>query len=306
MGSPRRCRRPASGYIALPFSEKLPTIRRSTRPVSQTNPSPEDPQLTDDLPPAPEREKPMGFWDHLEELRGVIVKSVIAFIVAAVLIGAFIKEFNDVLLWPLQTVQKDYPGLVIELGTQKVMEVFSMIIQMCVLGGLVIAAPAILFFIGQFVAPALTEKEMRAVLPMCVSALILFLLGAAFGFFLLMPKTIQVAVELNQTFNLALRWTAGDYYSTLSWLVLGVGAAFEFPLIIVLLVWLGIMSTAFLRKYRRHAVVAIFVMAAIITPTPDPVTQTIFAIPLYALFEISILASSRIEKKRQGAARFGN
>ncbi len=248
----------------------------------------------------------MGFWDHLEELRGVIVKSVIAFIVAAVLIGAFIKEFNDVLLWPLQTVQKDYPGLVIELGTQKVMEVFSMIIQMCVLGGLVIAAPAILFFIGQFVAPALTEKEMRAVLPMCVSALILFLLGAAFGFFLLMPKTIQVAVELNQTFNLALRWTAGDYYSTLSWLVLGVGAAFEFPLIIVLLVWLGIMSTAFLRKYRRHAVVAIFVMAAIITPTPDPVTQTIFAIPLYALFEISILASSRIEKKRQGAARFGN
>jgi sec-independent protein translocase protein TatC len=170
----------------------------------------------------------------------------------------------------------------------------------------VVAAPAILYFVGQFVAPALTEKEMRAVLPMCVSALILFLAGAAFGFFLLMPKTIQVAVELNQTFNLALRWTAGDYYNTLSWLVLGVGAAFEFPLIIVLLVWLGIMSTAFLRKYRRHAIVAIFVLAAIITPTPDPVTQTIFAIPLYALFEISIIASARIEKKRQGATRFGN
>ncbi len=216
--------RPAAAHIALPFSEKLPTIRRSTRPVSQTNPSSEEPKLTDDLPPAPEREKPMGFWDHLEELRGVIVKSVIAFVVAAVLIGTFIKEFNDVLLWPLQTVQKDYPGLVIELGTQKVMEVFSMIIQMCVLGCLVVAAPAILYFVGQFVAPALTEKEMRAVLPMCVSALILFLAGAAFGFFLLMPKTIQVAVELNQTFNLALRWTAGDYYSTLSWLVLGVGA----------------------------------------------------------------------------------
>ncbi|MES2693401.1 MAG: twin-arginine translocase subunit TatC, partial [Verrucomicrobiota bacterium] len=163
----------------------------------------------------------------------------------------------------------------------------------------------ILFFIGQFVAPALTEKEMKAVLPMCISALILFLLGAAFGFFLLMPKTIEVSLQLNEAFHFATRWTVADYYSTLSWLVLGVGAAFEFPLVIVLLVWLGVMSTAFLRKYRRHSIVAIFVIAAIITPTPDPVTQTIFAIPLYGLFELSILVSSRIEKKREGKARYG-
>jgi sec-independent protein translocase protein TatC len=259
----------------------------------------------DDLPPVPAREKPMGFWDHLEELRGTIIKSVIAFVICACVIGYFIKEFNDALRWPLHYVQKDYPDLIVDLGTIKIMEVFSMLIQMCVLGGLVMAAPFILFFIGQFVAPALTEKEMRAVLPMCVSAMILFLLGAAFGFFLLMPKTIEVAVQLNKTFELALRWTAGDYYSTLSWLVLGVGAAFQFPLVIVVLVWLGIMSTAFLRKYRRHAIVVIFIIAAIITPTPDPVTQTIFALPLYALFEIAIIASARIEKKRTGAARYG-
>lgn len=274
--------------------------------MSQTDDKPHaTPAAAEALPPPPPREKPMGFWEHLEELRGVIIRSVIAFVVCAVLIGFFIKEFNLALRWPLLEVQKDYPSLAIELGTVKVMEVFTMLIQMCVLGGLVMAAPFILYFIGQFVAPALTEKEMKAVLPMCVSAMVLFLLGASFGFFLLMPKTIEVAVQLNQMFQLELRWTAGDYYSTLSWLVLGVGAAFEFPLVIVLLVWLGILSTAFLRKYRRHAIVAIFIIAAIITPTPDPVTQTIFAIPLYALFEIAILVSARIEKKRQGAARFG-
>ena len=247
----------------------------------------------------------MGFFEHLEELRGVIIRSLIAFILCAAVIGFFLREFNQQLMWPLTSVQKDYPGLVVELGTMKIMEVFTMIIQVCVLGGLVVAAPAILFFIGQFVAPALTEKEMKAVLPMCISAFILFSLGACFGFFLLMPKTIEVSLQLNQLFGFETRWTVGDYYSTLSWLVLGVGAAFEFPLVVVLLVWLGIMSTTFLRKYRRHAIVAIFVIAAIITPTPDPVTQTIFALPLYALFEISIIVSARIEKKREGKARFG-
>jgi sec-independent protein translocase protein TatC len=85
----------------------------------------------------------------------------------------------------------------------------------------------------------------------------------------------------------------------LTWLVLGVGASFQFPLIIILLVWLGLMTTAFLRKYRRHAVIVIFVIAAIVTPTPDPVTQSMFAAPLYLLYEIAIIASSRVEKRKQ-------
>jgi sec-independent protein translocase protein TatC len=76
---------------------------------------------------------------------------------------------------------------------------------------------------------------------------------------------------------------------------------FEFPLVIILLVWLGVLSTDFLRKYRRHAIVLIFVIAAVVTPTPDPVTQTIFAAPLYLLFEISILVSSRVEKRKRVA-----
>jgi sec-independent protein translocase protein TatC len=86
--------------------------------------------------------------------------------------------------------------------------------------------------------------------------------------------------------------------------VLGSGAVFEFPLVIVLLVWLGIITTDFLRKYRRHAIVVIFVIAAIVTPTPDPVTQTIFAAPLYLLFEISIIVSSRVEKRKKALKLF--
>lgn len=147
-------------------------------------------------------------------------------------------------------------------------------------------------------APALTEKESKIILPLCLSAMFLFLLGAAFSFFALVPSTIRMAIELNDTFHLAFRWTVGAYYSLLMWLVLGVGVAFEFPLVIVLLVWMGVLSTAFLRKYRRHAIVVIFVVAAIVTPTPDPLTQSLFALPLYVLYEIAIIISTRIEKRR--------
>jgi sec-independent protein translocase protein TatC len=266
-------------------------------PVSEPAKTPEDPYVPAEALPSP-REKPMGFWEHLEELRGVLIKSLVAFVICAVLIGYFATEFMEALKWPLLSVSKDYPGIDTSLGTLSIMEVFTMIIQLCVFGGLLLAGPFILYFIGQFVSPALTEKELKAVKPMCASALFLFLLGSAFSFFLLMPSTVRIAIELNQAFGLETRWTAGNYFTTLTWLVLGSGAVFEFPLVIILLVWLGLVTTTFLRKYRRHAIVVIFVVAAIVTPTPDPVTQTIFAAPLYLLFEISIIVSSRVEKRK--------
>lgn len=267
--------------------------------MSKSDDHSEDPYTpADALPPPAPREKPMGFWDHLEELRGTLIKSVVTMLIFAVLIGIFIKRFNQTLLWPLHTVNAEYPGLELKLVTQSMLEPFTMIIQLCFLGSFTLSAPFVLFYIAQFVAPALTEREMRVVLPMCISAMVLFLFGAAFGFFLLMPGTIRISIELTQMFELGFMWTVGKYYSTLMWLVLGVGAAFEFPLIIVVLVWLGILTTAFLRKYRRHAIVVIFIMAAIITPTPDPLNQTFFAIPLYLLFELAIIVSARIERHR--------
>ena len=271
--------------------------------MSEPDEHPDDPYVpTEALPPP--REKAMGFWDHLEELRWTLVKSAVAFTVCAVFIGYFMEDFNGVLLRPLLKIKAEYPAVAIDLGTTTIIEGFNVVIQMCVLGGLVMSAPLILLFVGQFVAPALTEKEIKAVAPICVSAIVLFLLGASFSFFFLVPSTIRVSVEINQMLGYTLRWTPGSYYSLLTWLVLGVGASFEFPLVIVLLVWLGVMSTAFLRKYRRHAIVVIFIIAAIVTPTPDPITQTVFALPLYALFEIAILAASRVEKRKR-KPRFG-
>lgn len=246
----------------------------------------------------------MGFLEHLDELRGTLVKCAIVFVVFASLIGIFLKEANDVLMWPLNYVRADNAKLVLELGTSAPMEGFSVIIQMCMMGGLLMAAPFMLFFIGRFIAPALSEKELKAVLPVCLAGLLLFIIGASFGFFLLVPSTLRVAVEINDLFGFVMRWTPASYYSLLMWLVLGVGASFEFPLLIVLAVYIGLLRVATLRKYRRHSVVVIFIIAAVVTPTPDPVTQLMMAVPLYVLFELAILAGARVERRKLEIAEY--
>lgn len=264
--------------------------------MSSRNHIDDDHDLSGEISP---REKPMGFLDHLDELRGTLVKCSIAFVVFASVVGIFMRSFNDVLLWPLASVRAENAQLALDLGTHTPMEGFSVIIQMCMLGGFLMASPFMLFFVGQFVAPALSEKELRAVLPVCGAALVLFILGASFSFFVLVPGTLKVAVEINDMFGFVMRWTPASYYSLLFWLVLGVGAAFEFPLLIVLSVYLGFLEVATLRKYRRHAIVVIFIIAALVTPTPDPFTQLMMAVPLYVLFELAILAGARVERRRQ-------
>jgi sec-independent protein translocase protein TatC len=249
--------------------------------------------------PIDPREKPMGFFDHLNELRGTLIKCVVVYIIFAVLIGVYLKNFNDVLLWPLNNVKAIYPKVEFDLMSISVTEPFAIIMQMCFLGSLGPSAPFFLFFLGQFVAPALTEKELRLVLPACLSALILFIIGALFSFFLLVPSTLAVSVEINQLFGFITRWTPASYYGVVSWLVIGVGCAFEFPLVIVILVWLGILQVSTLRKYRRHAIVAIIIIAAVITPTSDPFNLMLFATPLYILYEIAILVSSGIQKRKR-------
>jgi sec-independent protein translocase protein TatC len=243
-------------------------------------------------------QKPMGFFEHLDELRGTLIKCAVVYVIFAVLIGVFLKEFNDLLLWPLDHVKKDFPKLVLDLNTASIMESYTVVIQLCCLGALAPSTPFFFFFLGQFVGPALTKKEKRLVVPVSLVGLVLFAIGAAFGFFLLMTATISSSAQLNEYFGFTPRWTPASYYGLLSWLVIGVGAAFEFPLVIVLLVYMRMMTTAFLKKYRRHSIVAIFIISAVVTPTPDPFTQTMFAAPLYLLFELAILAGGYIEKGR--------
>ena len=241
----------------------------------------------------------MGFLGHLEELRGTLMKCAIVFTIVAVLIGIYLREFSDLLLWPWESVRADFPQFTMKPVTMSTMGIFSMVINSCIVGGVAVSLPFWFFFVAQFVAPALTKKELKILVPSCLSAFLLFAGGAAFGFFLLVPSTVRVAYEMHVYLNVDPIWTVESYYGLLLWLVLGVGVTFEFPLLIVLACYMGLVEVATLRKYRRHAFVFFFIVSAIVTPTPDPFTQTAFAIPLYLLYEAAILVSHFLGRRKK-------
>lgn len=246
-------------------------------------------------------EKTMGFLEHLEELRWTLVKCAFVVVGFAVLSGVFLTEVRHFLEWPWVRALASYPDLKLQLRTDTPMEVYGVMVQICVTPAFVASSPFILFFVGQFVLPALSPKEKRLVLPGVIAGVVLFLMGACFSFLLLVPASIRIAIEANQWMGYAMIWTVGSYYSLMTWLVVGMGAVFEFPLVVLALTYLGIVSVAAFRRSRRLVIVLCFVVAAVITPTPDPITQTLVAVPLWALFEIALLVGAYVERRKAKA-----
>ena len=267
--------------------------------MSETSPT--HPEIVDDgaEAPPPAAGKPMGFLGHLEELRWTLIKCAIVFAIFVTVIAYKLDLASDILTRPLLQVQAEFPKLKSDLVTTSPMSVFSVIIDICLIGGVVLSLPFWLFFVGQFVAPALTKKEMKVIVPTGLSALVLFTGGAAFGYFLLTPSTIRVSFQLNELLHYTVMWTADKYYSLLLWMTFGMGAAFEFPLLVVLAVYMGLIEVATLRKFRRHAVVVMFIIAAVVTPTPDPFNQTLFAVPLIILYELAIWVSAFVGRRQK-------
>lgn len=240
----------------------------------------------------------MTFLEHLEELRHVLFKSVVSFILAVLVVAVFFIKFNQFLRAPLEKAMANH-GVTEALVTTGPFGVFSFLLQIGFMGGISLASPFILYFVSSFVAPGLNVKEKRVLLPGCLVGLLLFCLGCLFSFFVLIPAALNVSIYLNKLLGLELIWRADRYISLLLWMVLGIGLSFEFPLAITLLVYVGILRQQQLRNVRRYAVVGFFVLAAIITPTGDPFTQLLMAVPMWLLYEGSIIVAGIIERKKQ-------
>ncbi len=237
-------------------------------------------------------EKVMGFLDHLEELRMTLFKCVVAFVIGAVLVAIFFSEFKAFLDWPMERgkLTSGSPE-VMQTITNSMMGAFSVFISIGFVGAVFFAMPFMLLFFGQFVAPALTPKEKRLLIPAAIAALLLFVAGGAFAFFLLMPSVIEFSIKSNVILKTAYLLPLDSYYSTVTWMVLGLGAAFQFPMILQILIYLDLISVATLRNWRRLAVVVCMVVAALITPTPDAIPMLMCAVPLYLLYEAAIVVA---------------
>lgn len=248
-----------------------------------------------------ETNRPMGLLDHLEDLRWTLFKSAMAFAIASAGILCFLGPISEALQWPLHfAMEGRSPGHGSgALVNTSILGVFSVLFYLVVGGGFALSLPFILFFIGQFVSPALNAREVRLLRPFCLTAMALFLGGAGFSFFILCPATIKAAVALNDIFGFEPFWSASSYYSLIVWMVAGVGLAFEFPLVLIVLIYLGLVSTATLSEYRRLAMVGFLCLSAAITPTTDPITFMLLALPLYVLYEIAIFFGRRVERRQK-------
>jgi len=235
----------------------------------------------------------MSFWDHLEELRGTILRSLAAIAIVAVVVFCFKKlVFDGLILAPARDDFFIYKWLhmepKIDLVNLELSAQFFIHLKTSVVLGFILAFPYVCWEIWKFIAPALYENEKEAAKKAFLIAGVLFYFGLFVGYTLVLPITLNffqnytVSSQVHNTISL------NSYISTFTSMVLAFGVVFEFPAVISLLCRLGVVDPSSLKKYRRHAVVVAMIIGAIITPA-DPFSMIVAALPLYLLYELSIL-----------------
>ena len=239
----------------------------------------------------------MSFWEHLDVLRGSLFRALGAVCLCSVL-GLVFREFlfDGIVLAPTRSDFIVYRLLgwsfSMELINVEISAQFFVHLKASFAVGLIVAFPYVVWELWRFLAPALYEKEKKAVRTAFGMATGLFYLGVLVGYFIVLPVCLQFFMNYTVSDALANTITIGSYMSMFFSMVLLIGIAFEFPTVVLVLNRLGVLSREVLKKGRRYAVVVVLVLAALITPA-DPFSMFVLAFPLYFLYELSILLCSR-------------
>jgi sec-independent protein translocase protein TatC len=266
-------------------------------------------------PENPEAE--MGFFDHLEVLRWHLIRSAIAIVVCALLVGYFYDFVFDKIILGMQS--KDFPtyrllcevsrrfnipgicidkGMIIPLQNTAMFGQVTLLLQYSIILGLVIAFPYIIFELWRFIAPALQPEDQKKTSRIILSCSLFFFLGVTFCYFVIIPFSINFAVTFSISPTIKNNFTIENYIDFFTMMLLAIGAVFELPMIVYFLSKLGILGAKTMRSVRRYAVVIILIVSGVITPSPDIFTQCLVAIPIYMLYELSIFIAARNDKKR--------
>lgn len=240
----------------------------------------------------------MSLMEHLEELRKRIVHSALYLAVGFIIAYIFHERLYGLVEAPLDRLH-------IKLNYTHPMDPLNLYLQVALIGGAILACPFILYQVWLFIAPGLYQKEKRFVVPFMAATVGLFLGGGAFGYFYVLPGALKILIlDFGQKFNPMV--TIEEYTGFFLSVILGLGISFELPILIFFLAMFGIVSPKFLWKNIRYAILIIFVVAAIITPSPDPWTMCIYAVPMLSLYLIGIgvawwVHPSRRSKKEEPA-----
>ncbi|MDH5599519.1 MAG: twin-arginine translocase subunit TatC, partial [Cyclobacteriaceae bacterium] len=260
-------------------------------------------------------EKEMSFLDHLEELRWHVVRSGIAIIVLAIV--AFIRKdilFGIIIFGPSQSDFITFQ-LLCEVGTKIGFDVlcigefpfvlintemvgqFTMHITASLVAGIIIAFPYIFWEFWRFISPGLYEKEKSVSKGAVFFVTLLFLLGVSFGYFVVSPLAVNFLANYSVDGTVANQIRISSYVMSIVFIILGSGILFQLPIVVYFTSKIGLVTPELMKTYRKHSIVVIFVLGAMITP-PDPFSQIFIAVPLIGLYEISILISRNVQRKR--------
>lgn len=245
----------------------------------------------------PWREDPdlprMSFLEHLEELRRRLLVSLIALVGGFLVCWSFAPEIFALLEAPIIALMA--PGE--KLAFTRLTAPFFLYMKVAFFAGIFLAAPVILWQVWRFIAPGLYRKERRYAAPFIIFSSLFFIAGGYFGYRVVFPMAAEFFLEMGEQFQQVI--TVDDYFSFASRLILGMGLVFETPILIFFLSRLGIVTPQFLLQKFKYAVLIIFVIAAVITPTPDMVTQSALAVPMILLYLLGIGISLLFGKKRE-------
>ncbi|MGF1599534.1 MAG: twin-arginine translocase subunit TatC [Acidimicrobiales bacterium] len=237
----------------------------------------------------------MTLVGHLAELRMRLIRSVLAIVVAAVVIYIFNARIFDFLAEPYCDLQ-EAGGTACTFLIRSPTENFSVVVALAGYGGLILAMPVILYQLARFVLPGLYPEERRVLLPFVAASVLLLALGMTAGY-LLMPKTLAVLASFGPE-SFTEFFSPRDYISFFLKMLLAVGIAAELPLVLIFLQLVGVVPTALLRRNRRIAVVLVVILSAVVTPTGDPFTLGVLAVPMYLFYEIAVFIGGRMTRHR--------
>lgn len=233
----------------------------------------------------------MSFLEHLEEFRWRILYIIIGVTLGTIAAWIFIDFLIDqILLLPAKRAN-------INLQNLRPFGQLFLYFQVAVIGGFILSIPNVFYQLWKFISPALKENEKKYITSIVFFSTLCFISGIVFAYFIMLPLTLTFAGQFG-TEAIENNFAIDEYFSIIISVMLAAGVIFELPMLSFFLSKLGILTPKFMKKYRRHAIVGIMIVAAILSPGTDPLAQVLLAIPLFLLYEISIFVSKFSQKKQ--------
>ncbi len=254
---------------------------------------------------------PKGALDHMEDIRKLIIRIVISIVITSIVVFIFVKDLLNLFVFGLLSKNfitnrilcslyepfciKEYP---VTFQAINPTEQFTKAISFSLFAGFILSFPIIIYFVWNYIKPVLKPAEKKSVKKVLIPVTLLFFVGVSFSYFVLLPFMFNFFASFSLNENIENQWRIGSIIGLMVQTSLLIGLLFELPVVSYYLGLIGFISSKFLGRYRRHAIIVILFLAGFLTPSPDVISQLVLALPMYLLFEVSISVVKKAERKR--------